>query len=69
MGWVGGESGADISGCVSIVRDGRDSLSLSFYYYARFCQRYFHLLSGSSSQNYMLKTLLYFAINQDSKTF
>lgn len=55
MGWGGDESGADISGFVSIVRDGRDFLSLSFYYYARFRIRYTHLLSGSSSQNYMLK--------------
>lgn len=68
MGWVGGESGADISGCVSIVRDGRDSLSLSFYYYARFRQRYFHFLSGSSSQNYV-KRLIVLCFNQDSKTF
>jgi len=30
---------------MTIIRDGGDSLSLSFYYYARFIIWYYHLLS------------------------
>lgn len=54
VGWTGSESGTDVSGCVSIIRDGRDSLSLSFYYYAWFHQRYCHLLSVLHKTIYML---------------
>lgn len=34
MGWVGGESGVDISGCVSIVCDGCDFL---FFFFLLLC--------------------------------